>query len=385
MTRGMRSSHANGRRVSRGRMRSPRVTARRLTVVLILTIGAVAYGGPASAANPTIYVAPNETTPGMFTLMDIWASSSWGAGNQVLVTLRGTEVANGLTNSSGSYVSGDVSVPAGVVVCGANEVDWISSGDFITSTTVMVYCPTVQISPNPLDTGGGAATFSVAGSGYPPDRAVYLTLDGAALPFNDTYTDPSGAFTTSLSNPALACGTHQLTATSQPPVIPQWNIRSAAASTVQATPPIPASTTFTVVGAGCATTPPTSPSPSTPQQPPPSRFPPKIAANPAVITDGTLTHVTGSGFVPSQPVALTWQTPAGARLSDCSPDADSAPPLKANATGNIDTYCYARPHETLGAAQLVATQGVAHAAAPVVVEGGSMQPSSGGDDFIFRR
>ena len=368
-------------------MNSPRagsrqLTARRVTVTLILTIGAVAYAGPASAANPTIYVNPQETTPAMFTLMDIWASSSWGAGNQVFVTLRGVEVANGFTSSTGSYASGDVPVPAGVVVCGANEVDWLSSGDFITSTNVMVYCPTVQVTPNPLGTGGGPATFTVTGSGYPPDRAVILKLDGTQLPFNDTYTDPTGAFTTSITNPALPCGSHQLTATSQPPVIPQWEIHSAAPSTVAATPPIPANTTVTVNGAACTTSPSASPTP--PQTVPPARGAPKLAANPTVITDGTLTHVTGSGFAPSQPVTLTWQTPAGATLSGCSPNADSAPPLSADAKGAIDTFCYAVPHEMLGAEQILAVQGTARAAAPVVIEGGSMQPSSG-DQFIFRR
>jgi hypothetical protein len=377
----MNSGRANRGSMRSSRIRGPRMTARRLTVVLILTVGAVVYGGPAYAVS-SIYVYPQETTLAQFTLMDIWVSSDWEAGRQVLVTLGGTEIANGLTASNGSYASGDVPVPHGVAVCGPNEVDWISDLEFVTSTNVMVYCPTVQVTPNPLGTGGGPATFTVTGSGYPPERAVLLKLDGTQLPFNDTYTNPNGAFTTSITNPALPCGSHQLTATSQPPVVIQWEIHSAAPSTVDATPPIPASTTITVNGAGCATQP--SPSPTPPQSvPPPSHGAPKITANPTVLIDGTLTHVTGSGFVPSQPVTLTWQTLASAKLSVCSPNADSAPPLTADAQGAIDTFCYAVPHEMLGAEQLVAVQGTAHAAAPVVIEGGSMQPSSG-DQFVFR-
>ena len=85
-----------------------------------------------------------------------------------------------------------------------------------------------------------------------------------------------------------------------------------------------------------------------------------------------------------QAVTLTWQTIAGVQLSACSPNADSAPAPTADATGKLDTYCYARPHQVLGAAQIVAVQSTELAAAPVVVEGGSMQPSSG-DQFIFRR
>jgi hypothetical protein len=360
-------------------MKSGHLRARRLTVVLILTIGVVAYAGPASAANPVVFVNPQETTLAQFNLMDVWASSSWSAGGDVFVTLNGREVVDGLTNSGGSYVSGDVPVPAGVALCGANEVDWISGGDFITSTTVMVYCPTVSVAPNPVDRSSGTASFTVTGSGYPQFREMVITLDGSQTPINTaTFLDRSGRFTYTANIPALPCGTHRLTATSQPPPQIGWE-RSGPASTVDATPPLPASTTFMVTGC-----PSPSSSPSNPPPPPP-RFTPKIVANPAVITDGTLTHVTGTGFAPNAPVALTWQTPAGATLSTCSPDADSAPALKADAGGKIDTFCYARPHETLGAAQIVATQGIAHAAAPVVVEGGSMQPSSGGDDFIFRR
>ena len=377
---GMKSSGMNRRRAGGGRL-----TGRRLTVTLILTAGAVAYAGPASAALPALYVTPQETTPAMFTLMDIWASNR--VNSEVVVRLNGTIVAIGATDGNGNYASGDVPVPAGAVFCGSNNVAWYNNdsadANWLAGTTVMVYCPTVQVTPNPLSTGGGPATFTVTGSGYPPDRAVILTLDGTQLPFNNTYTDPNGAITTSVSNPALACGSHRLTMTSQPPPIIEWEIHSAAPSTVDATPPIPASTTITVNGVGCAPSP--SPSPTPPQSvPPPSHGTPKITANPTVLVDGTLTHVTGSGFVPSQPVTLTWQTLAGAKLSVCSPNADNAPPLTADAKGAIDTFCYAVPHEMLGAEQIVAVQGTAHAAAPVVIEGGSMQPSSG-DQFIFRR
>lgn len=360
---------------------SARLPARRLTVTLVLIAGAFAYSGTASASNSVIYVNPTETTPALFTTMDIWVSSDFEAGRQVLVTMGNAEIADGVTSSNGSYISGDVHVPAGSFACGANEVDWISDFEFVTSTTVMVYCPTVHVTPNPLGTGGGPATFTATGTGFPPERSVYLTLDGTTLPFNNTYTDPNGALTTSVTSQALACGSHQLTMTSQPQVIPEIAVRPAASSTVDADPPLPASTTFTVNGAGCATSP--SPSPP-PAVPPPSRAAPKLTANPTVFTDGTLTHVTGSGFAPNQPVTLTWQSPAGATLSVCSPNADSAPPLKADAKGAIDTFCYAVPHQMLGAEQIVAVQGTAHAAAPVVIEGGSMQPSSG-DQFVFRR
>ena len=218
--------------MNRRRASDRRLTARRLTVTLILTVGAVAYAGPASAALPALYVSPQETTPAMFTLMDIWASNR--VDSLVVVRLNGTIVASGATDGNGNYVSGDVPVPSGAVFCGSNNVAWYnndsSDANWLAGTTVMVYCPSVQVTPNPLSTGGGPATFTVTGSGYPPDRAVILKLDGTQLPFNDTYTNPSGTFTTSITNPALPCGAHQFTATSQPPVVIQWDIHSAAPS-----------------------------------------------------------------------------------------------------------------------------------------------------------
>jgi hypothetical protein len=352
--------------------------ARRLAVVLILLVGGISRGGPAGAVlfeGFFIQVSPVETTLGQFTAMDITADGT-DLGERLTITLQGRQIASGETGT-GDPQNGDalvlngVSVPAGLATCGANTVDLVWIGQVQASTTVQVYCPTVKVTPDPVDSGGGPAQFTVTGTGFPQFRAVSLSLDAATSAFAGVITDRTGAFVKQTSRPQLACGTHTLTATG---ASGQAVIESVRASAVDPFPTLPASTTFSANG--CAG--------------PPGQ--PKLVANPAVFVAGSYTHVTGTGFVPGQPVTLAWQSPAGAALTACSPTADSAPPLVADAKGGIDTFCFAAPHEVLGAAQIVATQtttqGAAqstqHAAAPVVIEGGSMQPSSGGE-LVFRR
>jgi hypothetical protein len=352
-----------------------RRTAYRLTVAAVLIAAGIVHGGgpaPAMVAPPSYYVYayPGETTLAQFTQMDVFFSSSAGGTPfQITVTLRGVPIVTAQTDSAHAYTSPDLTVPAGAAACGQNAVNVDYAGYVLARTEITVYCPTVQVTPNPVNSGGGPATFTVTGLGFPQDRTADLTLDGQTPGFASPFTDGNGAFSQPVQRPALACGTHRLTATGQPPPVIGIVLHSA----VDPNPPLPASTVFTVGGPGCVVVPP---------PPPPGN--PAITANPAVLTDGTLTHVTGTGFTPNQAVTLSWQTIAGAQLSACSPNADSAPTLTADAAGKLDTYCYARPHEVLGAAQIVAVQGTQHAAAPVVVEGGSMQPSSG-DQFVFRR
>lgn len=342
----------------------------RLAVAAVLVTTGIAQGGraPAAVAPPTYFVFtyPGETTLAQFTQMDVFFSSSQGGTPfPISVLLRGVTVATAMTNANHAYTSPDLAVPAGAAACGQNPVTIVYTGGrtpvTLAAADITVYCPTVTVTPNPVNSGGGLAVFTVSGTGYPPDRTVDLTIDGQTPGFGSAFTDGNGAFSQPAQRPALACGTHRITATGEPPPA----IGTVLRSVVDPSPSLPASTDFTVGGCAVASA-------------------PKITANPAVLTDGTLTHLTGTGFAPNQAVSLTWQTVAGAQLAACSPNADSAPALTADAAGKVDTYCYARPHELLGATQIVATQGAQHAAAPVVVEGGSMQPSSG-DQFIFRR
>jgi hypothetical protein len=339
-------------------------TARRLAVVLVLLLGGLARAGSAGAAFvPTFYiqVSPVETTLLQFTAMDITAGGA-GAGQQLTVTLQGTVIAESTAGQNGSLALTGVTVPATVASCGDDTVNLLSNGSVAATTSVRVYCPAVQITPDPLDSGGGRAQFTVTGEGFPQQRDVTLALDNAGGSFADVGTDANGAFAKSADLPQLACGSHLLTATG---ASGQVVIQAERPAAVDPYPELPTSATFTVTG--CA--------------------PPVLAANPSVFDDGTLTHVTGSGFSPGQPVTLTWQDRSGRSVTPCSPTADPAPPPTADASGAIDTFCFAPPHQIFGAAQIMATQtttrGTQQAAAPVVVESGSMQPSEG-DQFVFR-
>lgn len=366
---------------------------RRLTVCLTLIVGGVTFGGPATASfGPLFEVNPLETTLGQFTLLDITVDGDWD-NRPISFNLQGVQVASGTTDGGGNFASGDVPVPSGVATCGANEIDWYVGGGFVDYTDITVYCPAVRVSPDPVQAAGGSDSFAVTGSGFPTDRGVTFTLDGSPVSFPYTATDGNGHFDLlAASVPALPCGTHQLTATAQPPPVIQWN-ESGSASTVQQYEPIPASTTFTV--GGCPTPPPTSPTPTPTVPPPPSRGAAKLTANPDVISDGMLTHVTGTGFPAGSPVTLIWASAVGVPQMLCSPDTISAPQLSADSSGDVNAYCMAPPHQLFGAEKIAAVPrvvtpasfagltGIA-AAAPVVVEGGSMQPSSG-DQFVFRR
>lgn len=237
-----------------------------------------------------------------------------------------------------------------------------------TGTNISFFVACVTLTPSSITYTSQPANVTVTGDDWIPDAPLDLTLDGHPIGDGAT-TDELGAFTATIPVSGLGCTPHTVTADQLPPVETTYS-------------EVIASAPLTVTGC-----------PSTTTTPPPSRAP-KITANPPVITEGGLTHVTGTGFAPNQPVTLTWlagptvpappPSPLPAGASPCSPNADAAPPLTADATGAIDVYCYARPHEIIGAAQLVAVQGTAQAAAPVVIEGGSMQPSTG-DQFVFRR
>jgi hypothetical protein len=349
----------------------------RLAVAALLVLGGVAHGRPAPAAvipiSYTLYALPYETTPAQLTALDVFFQASRPGGRTALpiaVTLDGRTLTTTTTDANWDYTSPDLPVPGGLVTCGTNQVAVVAQVTppvTLQTATVQAYCPTLAVTPNPVPSGGGPATFTVTGTGYQPDRTVTLNLDGATNSFANEFTDETGRFTATVTRPALACGAHQLVGTGQTPPVIGIVPRNAVGSDDL----VPAGTSFAVAGGACT------------PAPPPGK--PAITANPAVLEDGTFTHVTGSGFAAHQAVVLDWQTVGGAVVDACSPNADAPPTLTADAAGKIDTYCYARPNELLGAAQIGAVQGAAKAAAAVVVEGGPMQPSSGGDQLVFRR
>lgn len=203
---------------------------------------------------------------------------------------------------------------------------------------ITVLCPTVSVNPSTIAQSAEPVQVSVVGGSFHPNQPVTVTVDGTTVGHGTT--DGNGGITLPFPATGLGCATHQVTLTEQSEV------------------PLSASTTLTVTcqsAAGTAT----------------------LAINPIVLQPGMLTEATGSGFAPNQPVVLTWQAPDGTPLLGSTT-------VTASATGTIDTYCMVFDNDLLGDRQLVATQGTTTAQTPAVVDGGTMQPSTG-DQLVFRR
>jgi hypothetical protein len=112
----------------------------------------------------------------------------------------------------------------------------------------------------------------------------------------------------------------------------------------------------------------------------------RIIVDPGVLQQGMLTHVTGTGFLPRTPIAVTWQSLDGTLVGACAPDAISSPALTTDSSGRIDVFCLALAHLAIGALRIAAEQPPETETAPVLVEDGSMQPSHGNENqFVFRR
>jgi len=340
-----------------------------LIVTVAVVICAGLAGGQAQAASagpslpkcigalrPNIQISPNvigqAQLPATFTTTDQFFAAS-GANYDVFTLDCKPLTVGSVTEGETNYVT--FTGPAGMA-CGPHYFDdkYFAGGptpdqEFFGGFTVSC----ITANPGTITAAQQPAAITVTGSVFFQDFNSF-TVDIDGTPVSSSPTFNGDTMTTVITAQGLACGTHTITV----------NEKMGGSGPLIATAPL------TVIR--CTQ--------------------PTLTANPTVVVDGMYTHVTGTGFVPNQPVALTWQTPAGATLTDCSPTADSAPPLSSDAKGAVDTFCFAPPHVVIGAAQIVATQnatqdGIAvtdKAAAPVVVEGGSMQPSSGSDELIFR-
>ncbi len=358
---------------------------RRLTAALALlasgALTAVTVDGPASgaeraAALPNIFVDPPRVVPDPIGSAQLPAAftvhPNVNPATGYSLTIDGVPQQFSIVDNQMTFTAAPTcgahtaNVQAVIVVPGAVRPR-------ATGTSISFFVACVTLSPSSITYTSQPATITVTGDDWIPDSPLALSLDGHPIG-HGANTDELGAFTAAIPVSGLGCTPHTVTADQLPPVETTY-------SEVIASAPL----TITDCPGTTTTTPPATP---------PSSRGPKITADPPVITEGGLTHVTGTGFAPDQPVALTWladptapappPSPLPAGAVACSPNADAAPPVTADSTGAIDVYCYARPHEILGAAQLVAVQGTAQATTPVVMEGGSMQPSTG-DQFVFRR
>jgi hypothetical protein len=282
--------------------------------------------------------------------------------------------------------------PTGAV-CGTNTVQVLDvlNGETVNqgTTTFVEQCPQITLNPATVAQADEPTTVQVTGTQFTPAVEAGITLNGtqAADPeINDT-----GGFTTPITVSGLPCGTYPVTATMVLQTI-QSHLQSPGAPAVLTADITPlggagpsAVGLFTAGPTSTATTataPLTVTCPAAPPPPPPPAGAVTLKANPDVVAIGSVTSVTGTGYTPNAPVTLTWQLAGGVTV----PAATA--PVTADGSGNITDPLVVLLPAAPGQCNLVATQGTATASAPVVVQDGSMEPSTGdsggGDQLIFR-
>lgn len=311
-------------------------------------------GCPDSTPPPLIDATPVETTLGQFTRFTVDGSQlPAGPGT---IRLGGVAAGTVQVGPAGTFPSTDLAVPAGAAACGQDPVTIDDGGPVLATAVISVFCPVLAADPNPVDSGGAPTTLTLTGTGYPANRPVDLGLDGQTR--TTVTSDATGAIHAAITGVSPACGEHQATATAHPPASAAGASSGAAAA---AFAPVSAFTTVTVVG--CA----------------------RIVADPAVVQQGMLTHVTGSGFLPRTALTLTWQGLDGSAVFACSPDTVQVPALVTDAAGGIDVFCLAFAYQAVGALRIAAAQPPELETTPVVIEDGPMQPSNDTNQFVFRR
>lgn len=280
-----------------------------------------------------IKVTPDVVTPTQLPTRFTVAPTNYPLRELYTLTLDG--VAQKFTTVPGTTELAFTAAPS----CGTHQVvltQRYRATPVSAQAPLTVLCPAVTLNPASIAQPGEPVQVTAHGTGFQGGQPVSVLVDGTGVASGTT--DPTGAVTLPFPAKGLGCGAHQVTLAENGPLTPS------------ATAPL------TVTDCqGTAT----------------------LAINPIVLQPGLLTEATGSGFTPNQPVVLTWQAPDGTPLLGSTT-------VTASATGTIDTYCMVFDGDELGARQLVATQGATTATTPAVVDGGTMQPSTG-DQLVFRR
>jgi hypothetical protein len=280
------------------------------------------------------------------------------------------------------------SFPATGAVCGTNTVtveEILDNGltEAEGTAPIVVQCPQITLDPDTVAQSAEPTTVQVTGTAFTPAFEAPITLNGAQAAEPDVAED--GGFTTPITVSGLACGSYTVTATMVVATI-QARIQNPGAPAVLAADLTPLgggaglhlaspASTATAASAPLTVTCSSSPPPTQPAGPV------TLAANPNVVSVGSVTSVTGTGFAPNTPVTLTWQLAGGVTLPA------STTPVTSDGSGNITDPLIVLLPAAPGPCNLVATQGTDTASAPVIVQDGSMEPSTGdqgGDQLIFR-
>lgn len=274
---------------------------------------------------------------------------------QVEVRVDGVEAEHTLVPDPDGLVGG-VSVPAGSR-CGPDvPIDarvlllWGESGyaqDF--RGRLHVLCPELAVTPERLQAATPATPLVWEVTGFVPDSVVALRLGEQPVQVVETDEGGGGYFTA--PPPEVACG-----------VVPARAIdRSGPEERKEREIP-----TDLVVEAldrvrvDCPDRP----------QPEPAVVPAVVQVNPAVVSTGTTTRVTGQQFPPGAPVALSWVLPGGRTVPAGTATADAA--------GSVRVDLLVMTGSGTGTRQLLAGSGAAAASDQVLVVGGTTQPGRQG-------
>ena len=167
--------------------------------------------------------------------------------------------------------------------CGVHQVQLFQTNGVVHATLqasaqYVVLCPAAAVDPAGIARDSQPTPVTVSGSGFDPATSISVAVD--ARPIATATTDATGALSTPVTVAGLGCGDHAMTLTER-----------------RFKPPATAATTLTVTCPGV-----------------------DLAVDPDVIAEGMTTDVTGSGFVPHQPVMLVWHLSDGSAVAaDGSP------------------------------------------------------------------
>ena len=340
-----------------------RLLAAVTTLVAAVTIaGAAGHGGAAYAESRPGSAEVTPTTAPLSQLATFTVITSYNA--DAITATVGVE----FTGSGEPTTVGQLSAqpdgslggtfPATGAICGTNTVtlvDESAEGDpVITQMPITAYCPSIAIAPNTVAYSSEPTTVQLTGSGFVDSSPIRILIDGHPVTQGTSGADGTVAMPITISG--LTCTPHEVIVQMPP---------------TGAVPTVANSASAPLTVTACPT------APTTPTPPPTQPHPPTLQANPDVVEQGQVTHVTGTGFAPNAPVVLTWRPTSGSATQ-------SGPTLTSDASGNIDDYLVVLLNDLYVPCDLVATQGTSSASAPVLVEGGSMEPSTN-DQLVFRQ
>lgn len=253
--------------------------------------------------------------------------------------------------------AGDVALPDDVR-CGPGalveaRVRWTYGGKFVDQqdyrSAVHVLCPELSVTPERLPAATPATPLVWEVTGFVPDSVVALRLGDQ--PVQVVETDQVGGARWTAQAPQVPCGVVPARAIdrSEPEVRKERGIPTDLV--VEA---------LDRVRVDCPDRP----------QPEPPVVPAVVQVNPAVVSTGTTTRVTGQQFPPGAPVALSWVLPGGRTVPAGTATADAA--------GSVRVDLLVMAGSGTGTRQLLAGSGTAAASDQVLVVGGTTQPGRQG-------